>query len=428
MLEINYHIGDDITFIPSRYCLVKERGDATREVHLSQKECQLLEFFCEHPQQVMSREEFISALWNNSESSDAGLNKNILMIRRKLESLGVMDSIRTVPRVGYMMDLTILKEELIIDDAPDTVTHDALVGELVDETDTGRDLFDEPPLLQPAWHRSRVILKRGIMVSLLLGLLGLLVLAGWFLLAEEESLPYLTKKITTRHGIIYRVDGANPPISSATLEMIDKASAQSAESEYRMMIADHLISLVSYEGDRPLWEKVYFVQHDASLEPQLRCIAQHLSVPPFRDFPAPMGEGYYNNVNFYAPCDGTEHPVLAMQVRHKGYGAPIHEFVQEVSLVTPAGEEMAELTLLKTRDGRLTEINGRYPDYVMKAHLQSVHVKALESELLTPYRAAVMSIMTSEEEHLRYTLEAQKVLHASTVHGGFLMLSRRAPD
>ncbi|MBX9565152.1 helix-turn-helix domain-containing protein [Aeromonas hydrophila] len=145
MLEVNYHLGEQITFIPSRYSLVKQRTESSREVHLSQKECQLLEFLCEHPQQVISREEFTSALWNNSESSDIGLNKNILMIRRKLESLGVMDSIRTVPRVGYMMDLTILKEELIIDDAPDTVTHDALVGELIDETDPGRDLFDDPP-------------------------------------------------------------------------------------------------------------------------------------------------------------------------------------------------------------------------------------------------------------------------------------------
>ncbi|MFM5815767.1 transcriptional regulator [Aeromonas dhakensis] len=425
MLEVNYHLGEQITFIPSRYSLVKQRTESSREVHLSQKECQLLEFLCEHPQQVISREEFTSALWNNSESSDIGLNKNILMIRRKLESLGMMDSIRTVPRVGYMMDLTILKEELIIDDAPDTVTHDALVGELVDEADPGRDLFDDPPLLQPAWHRSGVIRKRGVMVSLLL---GLLVLAGCFLLVEEEeSQPYLTKKITTRHGIIYRVDGANPPISSATLEMIDKASELSAESEYRMMVADHLVSVVSYTGDKPRWEKIYYVQHDASLDPQLICIARHMSQPPADVLPMPAAGTYYNNIHFYEPCDTAEHPVVALQVRHKGFGEKIHEFVQDVSLFTAEGDKLAELSLLKVREGKVSE-PAEHPVIALKVHLQSVHVKFLESDLLTPYRAATMSIVTDEDEQLGYSLEPDKWLHASSAHGGYLMLSRRAPD
>lgn len=424
MLEVNYHLGEQITFIPSRYCLVKQRTESAREVHLSQKECQLLEFLCEHPQQVISRDEFTSALWNNSESSDIGLNKNILMIRRKLESLGVMDSIRTVPRVGYMMDLSILKEELIIDDTPETVTHDALVGELLDEQDIGAGLFDEPHFPHPD-RRRKYIKKRGLTVLLLLGLVAL---AGWFLMVDEEDgLPYLTKKITTRHGIIYRVDAATQPLSSATLDIIDQAAGQSAESEYRMMIAEHLISVVSYTGNKPRWEKLYYVQHGASLEPQLICIARHMSEPPAEVLPMPAAGTYYNNAYYYEPCDTAEHPVLAVQMRHQGFGDKIHEVAQDVLLLTPEGDTLAELSLLKVRQGKVEESND-HPVITLRAHLQSVHVKSLESDLLTPYRAATMSIVTSEEELINYTLEPDKWLHATSAHGGFLTLSRRAPE
>lgn len=98
-----YQIGDDFIFEPDRYRLLTHN----KETQLSQKETELLVLLCKFSLAVVERSHLLSSIWGNSESGDIGLNKNILMLRRKFESLGVKNPIKTVPRIGYMLLLEV---------------------------------------------------------------------------------------------------------------------------------------------------------------------------------------------------------------------------------------------------------------------------------------------------------------------------------
>ncbi|WAF97019.1 winged helix-turn-helix domain-containing protein (plasmid) [Aeromonas sp. BC14] len=98
---MNQHflIGDNFILEPDRYRLVTHN----KETPLSQKETELLVTLCTFSLSVVERGHLLNSIWGNSESGDIGLNKNILMLRRKFESFGVKNAIQTVPRIGYML-------------------------------------------------------------------------------------------------------------------------------------------------------------------------------------------------------------------------------------------------------------------------------------------------------------------------------------
>lgn len=109
-MKRNFLIGDGCVLQCERYSLVK----SCREVQLSHKEAEVLKILCTNSLSVVERGEFLESVWGGSESGDIGLNKSILMLRRKFESLGITKSIQTVPRIGYMLLLE-SKEEIAED-------------------------------------------------------------------------------------------------------------------------------------------------------------------------------------------------------------------------------------------------------------------------------------------------------------------------
>ncbi|WP_421251380.1 winged helix-turn-helix domain-containing protein [Aeromonas sp. 600584] len=98
---MNQHflIGDKFILEPDRYRLITHN----KETPLSKKETELLVTLCTFSLSVVERSHLVNYIWGNSESGDIGLNKNILMLRRKFESFGVKNAIQTVPRIGYML-------------------------------------------------------------------------------------------------------------------------------------------------------------------------------------------------------------------------------------------------------------------------------------------------------------------------------------
>lgn len=93
-----YKIAEDIFFSAAIFRLSK--GD--KDIKLSNKEAELLEMLCDEAGSVIPRSKLQDALWPNQDNTDTNLNRQILSLRRKLESFGLMDAIDTIPRVGYM--------------------------------------------------------------------------------------------------------------------------------------------------------------------------------------------------------------------------------------------------------------------------------------------------------------------------------------
>ncbi|MGL5392277.1 MAG: winged helix-turn-helix domain-containing protein [Shewanella sp.] len=101
---ISYTIADSIIFQPLKFRLVINENTT---IKLSQKEAEVLHLLCQTPQHVVMRKLFLETIWNNRESGDVHLNKCILTLRRKFESQGHMNSIDTVPRIGYLLRLSV---------------------------------------------------------------------------------------------------------------------------------------------------------------------------------------------------------------------------------------------------------------------------------------------------------------------------------
>ncbi|WP_181364314.1 winged helix-turn-helix domain-containing protein, partial [Aeromonas sp. HMWF016] len=103
--HLKFIIDSQITFLPHLFQISTE----SHVVQLSQKETALLELLCATPTAPVERSTIIKEIWNDQAASDIGLNKAILGLRRKFESLGARDAIRTIPRVGYVLNVVATK-------------------------------------------------------------------------------------------------------------------------------------------------------------------------------------------------------------------------------------------------------------------------------------------------------------------------------
>lgn len=94
----NYKIAEDIFFSAAIFRLSKGEKD----IKLSNKEAELLEMLCDEAGTVIPRGTLQESLWPNQDNTDTNLNRQILSLRRKMESFGLLNAIDTIPRVGYI--------------------------------------------------------------------------------------------------------------------------------------------------------------------------------------------------------------------------------------------------------------------------------------------------------------------------------------
>ncbi|MDN6205423.1 MAG: winged helix-turn-helix domain-containing protein, partial [Staphylococcus simulans] len=78
-----------------------ERGNET--AHLSKTEMLILEILLKHRNQIVSRDEIITALWDDEAFvSDNTLTVNINRLRKKLADFGLTNAIETRVGKGYL--------------------------------------------------------------------------------------------------------------------------------------------------------------------------------------------------------------------------------------------------------------------------------------------------------------------------------------
>ncbi|AYV13685.1 winged helix-turn-helix domain-containing protein [Shewanella algae] len=105
-----YSIAKQIKFNAQLYTLGSADG---REFRLSSKEVEVLTLLCQHQASTVTRQFLFDNAWPNGVGTDGHLNRVILLLRRKFDSLGVDEVIKTVPKVGY-----ILVEACLCDEEP----------------------------------------------------------------------------------------------------------------------------------------------------------------------------------------------------------------------------------------------------------------------------------------------------------------------
>jgi DNA-binding response OmpR family regulator len=81
--------------------------DALQVVQLTAKEFQLLEHFMRHPQQIITRDQLMNALWGTqAEPASNVVSAQMRLLRRKLADYGCDGMIETLYGLGYRLNLT----------------------------------------------------------------------------------------------------------------------------------------------------------------------------------------------------------------------------------------------------------------------------------------------------------------------------------
>ena len=84
-----------------------ELSTARDSVQLSKKEFELARLFLSHPQQTLSVDAILSAIWGmESEVTDNNVMAYVSFLRKKLKYLNSHWTIRNVPQIGYRMEAT----------------------------------------------------------------------------------------------------------------------------------------------------------------------------------------------------------------------------------------------------------------------------------------------------------------------------------
>ncbi|HEX2846242.1 MAG TPA: response regulator transcription factor [Chitinophagaceae bacterium] len=92
----------DFSFYPAELKLVGEKDT----VSLTQREAELLEFLCLHPNKVLKREEILSNVWGKNDFF-LGRSMDVFMTRlRKLLSIEPSVTIETIHGVGYRFTMS----------------------------------------------------------------------------------------------------------------------------------------------------------------------------------------------------------------------------------------------------------------------------------------------------------------------------------
>jgi DNA-binding response OmpR family regulator len=97
---LTYQLGE-VTFNP----LENQLKSAVDLVTLSPTETRILAALMQKQGEIVPREEIIQALWNSDEFIDNNtLAVNMTRLRKKLQSIGIVDVIQTVKNRGYVIE------------------------------------------------------------------------------------------------------------------------------------------------------------------------------------------------------------------------------------------------------------------------------------------------------------------------------------
>lgn len=91
----------DIEFDPLRL-KVRRNGQI---VPLSSMQMLLLRFFLEHPEVVFTRKQLLGAVWGKEDLTDSAVTACVMRIRQALVAAGGPDPFRSIPKLGYALDL-----------------------------------------------------------------------------------------------------------------------------------------------------------------------------------------------------------------------------------------------------------------------------------------------------------------------------------
>ncbi|QKS98631.1 helix-turn-helix domain-containing protein (plasmid) [Vibrio alginolyticus] len=397
---LQYKHSDKFIFEPESYRLVLKE----RVIKLSHKESAVLKHLCDSSMRVVERRYLLTEIWSDSESSGISLNKTILQLRRKFESIGIHDAIDTVPRVGYMLKISMEnREECLI-----TKKH----GHLVCDSDCNLPQINSS--INPSIFPLGNIKKPPYLIIISLITIILIYLIIKFELLEKES----NHPIKNTDIFISRAKDKNlyytSEISSNDLDKYLKiTNGISSDNEFYALASKNVFSFINIESAQENNSpKIFFFDKNIDIETQVDCIIKnvHYHKPPTIEFTKLPGMAI-SRLDFYRPCNVEESYQGSLVIKSTVKKNDSSTWTQDFRYFNKEnGEQLFHLKRFsRTTPGRTAR----------KLKIKSFHVYDMNQEALqsNAYIHKIFNQITQDEIILK-TIDENNRIYASSVFGG----------
>ncbi|EOX4359850.1 transcriptional regulator [Vibrio cholerae] len=403
-MTTQYKHSDTFIFEPETFRLVLE----TKEIKLSHKESAVLQQLCENAMRVVDRRTMLTDIWGDSESSDISLNKTILQLRRKFESIGISSAIDTIPRVGYMLKLPI---EIL---QGDLLAHREEI--LEEHTE---DLREESTEITASTTKHHA-LKRGKLV----------------IATAVTLLTFLFAFITVKLGLLASdsqqakpdilIDKPNNQEQGRTLLYAENVSESDHDKymalskyvnenlSYYAIASKSALSFINLDTKRnKIWQKTFLMDPNREISTQVKCIANYIN-----DYKAqpikvkPLAGMSFVRLNFYRPCGGEDAYLGWLLIKSTVKEESGSTWTQDFSFTDKNGEVIFHLKRFsrtqQSPKAMALNIKSFHVEYVNQDALQ------LDSDLYN-----IFNEFTQDEIFLK-TIDKNYEIYASSVFDGIL--------
>lgn len=398
-----YKYNDVFIFEPQTFRIIL----AEKEIKLSHKESAVLAMLCENAMRVVERKTLLADIWDDVENSDVSLNKSILFLRRKFESIGLDKAIDTIPRVGYTLRLAV----------ETTHSTDLSTQESVHEDNEKTDDVEKPGLqVMPKSSRVKtgIIIASAILLTLLLSTLAYRFYSPETTANDNSAKNPLSLSksgnSTNGRSLLYTNDVVAP---DAYVKFIDLIKP---EKRFYALVSKSALSYIDINKGTN-WQLTFLLDNKADINAQLACAANYIN--SYQPTPLSMDNlpgMFFVRLRFYRVCTTTPDYIGEMVIKTT---RPLEEDRESLTLTqdfTFTGYTGKVIFHLKRISRAYTQGNDAVYLSVKSIGVQSVNQEILQTDNNTNQ---VFNQFTQDDIY-QVTVDKEHGIFASTPFGGLL--------
>lgn len=390
------------TFEPETFRIITGKKD----IKLSHKEAAVFLALCENTMHVVERRVLLNEVWGANDSSDIGFNKCILLLRRKLESIGLDEAIETIPRIGYTLRLKVLEvnESDILPDNVVTIEGSKASEYLITLNEKVKNQF--------------------FFISIFTVVVVLLIYSynseSELMRSEEyKNIRSITKIKESTQGrtVLYTRLVKSPSVYTTLLKLIKK------ERQFYVLVSDRALSYIDIDSNQGvLWQKTFMLDNMLEIPPQLECISNYINSYLPSDVDVKKIPGMiFTSLKFYRTCIAIPDYIGEVFIKTTYPADSQYESSTWTQDFTFINFDSAPLFHLK-RVSRTHNINNESKYLSIK----SISVDLIQQESLQLDKDAEQILNQFTKDEI-YQVEINKNyrIHASTPFGGIIYYFRK---
>ncbi|MGC7890305.1 winged helix-turn-helix domain-containing protein [Vibrio anguillarum] len=399
-MTIQYKHSDKFIFEPETFRLILE----TKELKLSHKESAVLEQLCSNAMRVVERRTLLTQIWGDRESSDISLNKNILLLRRKFESIGIKNAIDTVPRVGYILKLDL-----------ETMQGDSLAHreEIIDES---IDAAEEAEIeIVSAPKNNKLGMKSFLAVlTIIITVVFLIISINVFSKKDSANLPEISlikpDNQEQDRTILYTSDISENDYN----KYIALSDYITRDLTYYALVSNEAISFINLgDGKKMTWQKTFLMDKNKDISSQIKCIAGYINNYQAKPINVKKVPGMsFVRLNFYRPCSENNYFVGTMLIKSTTTDDRTSTWTQDFSFTDRNDNVLFHLKrhsrAYNSKKAMHLNIKSFHVDFVKQESLQ------IDSDL-----NRIFNQFTQDDIYLQ-TVDKKNKIYASSVFSGII--------